>query len=109
MVRCLVLDPAQRGIVLQALYPMPQSLSELSTNVQEAYETYRTRAYMRGQIKFSFALSLSLVLLLGLFAARRTTLLVACLAGAARTSPSSSIRGSALLPRCRLRASACPE
>jgi PAS domain S-box-containing protein len=37
--------------------------------VQEAYEAYRTRAYMRGQIKFSFALSLSLVLLLGLFAA----------------------------------------
>jgi PAS domain S-box-containing protein len=69
LVRCLVLDPAQRGIVLQALYPMPQSLSELSASVQEAYETYRTRAYMRGQIKFSFALSLSLVLLLGLFAA----------------------------------------
>lgn len=69
MVRCLVLDPAQRGIVLQALYPMPQSLSELSTNVQEAYEVYRTRAYMRGQIKFSFALTLSLVLLLGLFGA----------------------------------------
>ena len=69
LVRCLVLDAAQRGIVLQALYPMPQSLSELSSSVQEAYETYRTRAYMRGQIKFSFALSLSLVLLLGLFAA----------------------------------------
>jgi PAS domain S-box-containing protein len=69
MVRCLVLDPLQRGVVLQALYPMPQSLSELSASVQEAYETYRTRAYMRGQIKFSFALSLSLVLLLGLFAA----------------------------------------
>jgi PAS domain S-box-containing protein len=69
MVRCMVLDPAQRGIVLQALFPMPQSLSDLSANVQEAYETYRTRAYMRDQIKFSFALSLSLVLLLGLFAA----------------------------------------
>ena len=69
LVRCLVLDKAERGLVLQALYPIPQSLSELSANVQEAYEAYRTRAYMRGQIKFSFALSLSLVLLLGLFAA----------------------------------------
>jgi len=69
MVRCLVLDAAQRGVVLQALFPMPHSLSELSTSVQEAYETYRTRAYMRSQIKFSFALILSLVLLLGLFAA----------------------------------------
>ncbi len=69
VVRCLVLDKAQRGLVLQALYPVPQSLSELSASVQDAYEAYRTRAYMRGQIKFSFALSLSLVLLLGLFAA----------------------------------------
>jgi PAS domain S-box-containing protein len=69
VVRSLVLDKKQRGIVLQALYPVPESLSELSANVQQAYETYRTRAYMRSQIKFSFALSLSLVLLLGLFAA----------------------------------------
>jgi PAS domain S-box-containing protein len=68
-VRCLVLDDKQRGIVLQALYAVPEALSELSTNVQDAYEAYRTRAYMRSQIKFSFALSLSLVLLLGLFAA----------------------------------------
>ena len=69
MVRCLVLDRAQRDIVLQALYLIPESLSELSDSVQDAYETYRTRAYMRSQIKFSFALSLSLVLVLGLFAA----------------------------------------
>jgi len=69
LVRCLVLDRAQRDVVLQALYPIPETLSELSGNVQDAYETYRTRAYMRSQIKFSFALSLSLVLLLGLFAA----------------------------------------
>ena len=58
-----------RGIVLQALYPVPESLSDLSRSVQDAYETYRTRAYMRSQIKLTFALSLSLVLALGLFAA----------------------------------------
>ncbi len=69
MVRCLVLDRQQRGIVVQALYPVPESLSELSGSVQEAYEIYRTRAYMRSQIKFSFALSLALVLMLGLFGA----------------------------------------
>jgi PAS domain S-box-containing protein len=69
VVRCLVLDDKQRGIVLQALYPVPESLSDLSGNVQDAYEAYRTRAYMRSQIKFSFALSLSLVLVLSLFAA----------------------------------------
>ncbi|MCB1923732.1 MAG: HAMP domain-containing protein [Gammaproteobacteria bacterium] len=69
LVRCLVRDRRERGIVLQALYPVPESLSDLSGNVQKAYETYRTRAYMRSQIKFTFALSLSMVLLLGLFAA----------------------------------------
>ena len=69
MVRCLVRDRRQRGIVLQAMFPIPEALSDLSGNLQEAYEAYRTRAYMRSQIKFSFALSLSMVLLLGLFAA----------------------------------------
>ena len=69
LVRCLVLDKARRGIVLQALYPVPEALSDISSSLQDAYETYRTRAYMRSQIKFSFALSLSMVLLLGLFAA----------------------------------------
>ncbi len=69
LVRCLVLDRQQRGFVLQALYPVPESLSELSRNVQDAYEVYRTRAYMRSQIKFTFALSLALVLMLSLFGA----------------------------------------
>ncbi|MCG6965303.1 MAG: HAMP domain-containing protein [Chromatiaceae bacterium] len=69
LVRCLVLDKRQRGIILQALYPVPQSLGDLSQKVQRAYELYRTRAYMRSQIKFSFALSLALVLMLSVFAA----------------------------------------
>jgi PAS domain S-box-containing protein len=77
LVRTLVLDDGQRGIVLQAMYPVPESLSDLSANVQDAYEVYRTRAYMRSQIKFSFALSLSLVLLLGLFAAAWTAVFTA--------------------------------
>lgn len=68
-VRVLAQDRLDLGIVLQAMFPVPESLSNLSSNVQDAYETYRTRAYMRSQIKFTFALSLSLVLLLGLFAA----------------------------------------
>jgi PAS domain S-box-containing protein len=69
VIRAMVRDRQERGVVLQALYPVPVSLSDLSRNVQEAYETYRTRNYMRSQIKFMFALSLSMVLALGLFAA----------------------------------------
>ncbi len=69
MVRCLVRDPLQRGLVLQAMYPVAESLSILSRSVQDAYEAYRGRAYLRTSIKFSFALTLSLVMLLGVFAA----------------------------------------
>jgi len=69
VVRCMVLDPLKRGLLLQAIYPVSDTLSALTTNVQDAYEIYKERAYMRGSIKFSFALTLSLVLLLGLFGA----------------------------------------
>jgi len=69
VVRVMVPDPKERGLALQAIYLVSDTLNDLTTNVQEAYEAYRERAYLRGSIKFSFALTLSLVLLLGLFAA----------------------------------------
>jgi len=69
VVRVMVRDPKGRGLVLQAIYLVSDSLNALTTSVQEAYEAYRERAYLRGSIKFSFGLTLSLVLLLGLFAA----------------------------------------
>lgn len=69
VVRIMVRDPQDRPLYLQAIYPVSDSLNTLTTNVQNAYEAYRERAYLRGSIKFSFALTLSLVLLLGLFAA----------------------------------------
>ena len=69
VIRIMVRDPHGRGLVLQAIYPVSDSLSALTTSVQDAYEAYRERAYLRGSIKFSFGLTLSLVLLLGLFAA----------------------------------------
>ena len=67
--RCLVPAGNGRDLILQAIYPVSDTLSILTTNVQEAYEAYQQRAYLRESIKFSFALTLSLVLLLGLFAA----------------------------------------
>jgi len=69
VVRLMVPDPKERGLALQAIYLVSDTLNDLTTNVQDAYEAYRERAYLRGSIKFSFALTLSLVLLLGLFAA----------------------------------------
>ncbi len=69
VVRTMVVDPKGRPLTLQAIYPVPDELSQLTGRVQKAYEAYRERAYLRGSIKFSFALTLSLVMLLGLFAA----------------------------------------
>lgn len=67
-VRCLVAD-ISRGLILQAIYPASGQVSELSQRVQAAYVAYKERAYLRESIKFSFLLTLSLVLLVGIFSA----------------------------------------
>lgn len=66
-IRCVVAD--QRGFVLRAFYPTSEVVSDLSEKVQSAYAIYRERAYLRESIKFSFTLTLSLVLSLAVFAA----------------------------------------
>ncbi|MDD5033833.1 MAG: ATP-binding protein [Methylococcaceae bacterium] len=53
---------------VQALYPMPQHLAELAATVEAAYAHYKELNYLRSSLKFSFALTLSLVLLLSLLA-----------------------------------------
>ncbi|WP_456405240.1 ATP-binding protein [Thiolapillus sp.] len=67
-IRALVAD-LSRGLILQAIFPTSERIGELSENVQSAYAAYRQRAYLRESIKFSFILALSLVLLVGVFAA----------------------------------------
>ncbi len=65
--------------ILQALYPVPERINELATSVQSAFGRYREVAYLRVPLKYSFILTLSLVLLLSIlmaiwaafFAARR--------------------------------------
>jgi nitrogen fixation/metabolism regulation signal transduction histidine kinase len=68
-VRALVQDPLERGFMLQALFPVPGNIARLSASVQSAYVDFKERAFLRNSIKFSFTLTLSLVLLVGLFAA----------------------------------------
>jgi PAS domain S-box-containing protein len=68
-VRVVVRDPIGRNLMLQAVYPTSSNISDLSERVQTAYAAYRERAYLRESIKFSFALTLSLVLLTALFIA----------------------------------------
>lgn len=76
-IRVVVPVPGDR--LLQALYPVPERIAVLTDNVQSTYARYDRLRYLRDWLKYSFALTLSLVLLLSLltavwaafFAARR--------------------------------------
>ncbi|MFB4203303.1 Adaptive-response sensory-kinase SasA [wastewater metagenome] len=51
---------------LLALFPISPRLNELAGDVQQAFAQYRELAYLRGPLKDSFILTLSLVLLMSL-------------------------------------------
>src|SRR5690606_26883290 len=55
--------------LLQGLYAVPERVSGLATNVQAAYSGYRELLLYREPLKYSFTLSLSLILLLRALAA----------------------------------------
>ena len=61
--------PTMEPRILQALYPVAERTSALAETVQSTYAKYRELAYLRKPLKTSFTLTLSLVLLLSLFAA----------------------------------------
>lgn len=56
-------------LVLQALYPVAARMNRLADNVQAAYAKYTELAYLREQLKLSFTMSLTLVLLFSVFCA----------------------------------------
>ena len=65
-----VSDPtAEEARILHALFPIAERMNTLAESVQTAYGKYRELAYLRKPLKISFTLTLSLVLLLSLFAA----------------------------------------
>ena len=78
-----VANPAPLGDprLLQALYVVPERLDALAASVQQAYTQYSELGFLRQPLKYSFTLTLSLVLLLSLltavwaafFSARRLT------------------------------------
>ncbi len=69
LVRVLVRDPRGRPMQMQAIFPTSARISELSAGLEDAYNRYTELAYLRRSLKFSFSLTLSLVLLFGLMAA----------------------------------------
>ncbi len=55
--------------VLQALYPVPESINVLVDSVQAAYAQHERLSFLSGPLKFSFTLTLSIILLLSIFTA----------------------------------------
>lgn len=72
-------DPVLDGRILQLLYPITPRINQLAENVQQAFSGVRSLTILRLPLKYSFILTLSLILLLSIltsiwaafFAARR--------------------------------------
>jgi nitrogen fixation/metabolism regulation signal transduction histidine kinase len=56
------------SLFLQAIYPVPLRLAQLASTVEGAYVHYKELTFLRGSLKTTFALTLSLVLSLSLMA-----------------------------------------
>ncbi len=54
--------------IIQALYPISEEINTLTNNIQTSYIKYKELSYLRDQLKLSFILILTLVLLFSLFA-----------------------------------------
>jgi nitrogen fixation/metabolism regulation signal transduction histidine kinase len=68
-VRAVAADRLGKRFILQGLFPYNTNLQELGERVQDAYIRYRELAYLRESLKFSFSLTLLLVLLFSFFGA----------------------------------------
>ena len=55
--------------VVQALYPISERMNKLAANVQTSFIEYQELSYLREQLKFSFIIILTLVLLFSVFSA----------------------------------------
>ena len=62
-------DIKQEARIIQALYPVSEDINNLATNIQDSYIKYKELSYLREQLKISFAMVLTLVLLFSIFSA----------------------------------------
>ena len=56
--------PGGQGYLLQAIYPLPESITTLASQIEKEYYRYQNLSFLREPLKQSFILILSLVLLL---------------------------------------------
>ena len=66
--------PGGQGYLLQAIYPLPESITILASQIEKEYHRYQNLSFMREPLKQSFILILSLVLLLTVLLAIFTAL-----------------------------------
>ncbi len=57
-------DPVSESRVLQMIFPVSERINQLTETVQSAFGQYKELSYLRKPLKYSFILTLSLVLLL---------------------------------------------
>jgi len=69
--------PGAQGYLLQAIYPLPESITSLTDEIQREYRRYQNISFLRAALKQSFILILSLVLLLTILLAILAALSVA--------------------------------
>ena len=62
-------DAVTEHRILQALFAVPDRINALAENVQAAFGNYREIAFLRTPLKYSFILTLSMVLLLSMLTA----------------------------------------
>lgn len=55
--------------IVQAIFPVTERVNELTNSVQAAFIDYKELSYLRGQLKVSFILILTIVLLFSIFSA----------------------------------------
>lgn len=69
--------PGAQSFLLQAIYPLPETITSLTEDIQKEYRRYQNISYLRNALKQSFILILSLVLLLAILLAILAALNVA--------------------------------
>jgi PAS domain S-box-containing protein len=62
--RLSINEPGGQGYLLQAIYPLPESITTLTGEIEKEYHRYQNLSFLREPLKQSFILILSLVLLL---------------------------------------------
>jgi PAS domain S-box-containing protein len=55
-------QPGEQGYLLQAIYPLPESITTLTSQIENEYFRYQNLSFLREPLKQSFILILSLVL-----------------------------------------------